>query len=106
IGERAPVIVLGADGFVGQRFTARLVRRNVYPVDIGPSGASVPNRISWPAQLSGKPALLINVASTETLTLYLGLLWNSLVILSEVYPAPSRQVLEKLAALNCRCYHL
>jgi hypothetical protein len=106
ISESTPVIILGANGFVGHRFTSRLVRRNVYPVDIGPLGASVPNRDSWPTQLSGKRALLINVASSETLTLYLDLLWNSLVVLNEVYPAPSRQVLERLSARNCRCYHL
>lgn len=106
IGESAPVIILGANGFVGRRLTSRLARRNVYPVDVGPLGAGMANSDSWPAQLSGQRALLINVASSETLALYLGLLWNSLVVLNEVYPAPSRQVLERLSARNCRCYHL
>jgi hypothetical protein len=102
----APVIVLGANGFVGRRLMSQLVQRDIHPVDVGPSGASFPNRDSWPAQLVDKRALLINVARSDSLTLYLDLLWSSLVILNEAYPAPGQQVLEKLSALNCSCYHL
>ncbi|SDR62467.1 hypothetical protein SAMN05519103_07961 [Rhizobiales bacterium GAS113] len=106
IDETAPVIVLGANGFVGQRLATRLAHRNIHRVDIGPLGATFPNRDAWPAQLTGRRALLINVARTQTLAAYVDLLWSSLVVLNEAYPAPDQHVLQKLSALNCSCYHL
>ncbi|PWT82703.1 MAG: hypothetical protein C5B58_07775 [Acidobacteria bacterium] len=106
IDETAPIIVLGANGFVGQRLTAKLVGRTVYPIDVGPLGASEPNRNGWPTHLNGQRAVLINVAASGTLALYLGLVWKSLVILNEAYPAPSPALLQELVSRNCRCYHL
>ena len=106
LAASAPVIVLGANGFVGERLISRLAGRNIYAIDVGPAGVDSANRQSWPAQLSGQRALLINVARSETLAAYLDLLWGSLVILNEVYPEPKPHILEKLAAMNCRCYHL
>ena len=102
----APVIVLGANGFIGQRLMCQLARRNIHPVDIGSAGANFPNRDSWPAQLTGQRALLINVARSGSLGLYLDLLWSSLVIINEAYPPPAQYVLDKLLALKCSCYHL
>jgi hypothetical protein len=106
IDAAAPIIVLGANGFVGRRLIAKLAGRNVHGVDVGPSGLSFANRGAWPSRVIGERALLINVARAETLTLYLDLLWSSLVILNEAYPAPSPKILEKLGALDCRCYHI
>jgi hypothetical protein len=109
IDAAAPIIVLGANGFVGQRLISKLAGRNVHAVDVGSSGSNFPHHGAWPTQFIGKRTLLINVAragTLTTLTLYLDLLWSSLVILNEAYPAPLPKVLEKLGALNCRCYHI
>jgi hypothetical protein len=106
IGEAAPLIVLGANGLLGQQPTARLGKRTVYGVDVGPLGEDFANRASWPAHLTGRKALLINVARSDTLALYLDLLWSSLVVLNEVYPPPGPRLLQRLSALKCRCYHL
>jgi hypothetical protein len=106
IGESAPLIVLGANGLLGQQLTARLGKRTVYGVDVGPLGEDFANRASWPAHLTGRKALLINVARSDTLALYLDLLWSSLVVLNEVYPPPGPRLLQRLSALKCRCYHL
>jgi hypothetical protein len=56
--------------------------------------------------LTGKPALLLNLARTRTPAAYLHLLWSSVVVLNEAYPAPPRSVLEQFAARDCRFYHL
>ncbi len=106
IGESAPLIVLGANGLLGQQLTSRLAKRTVYGVDVGPLGEDFANRASWPAHLTGRRALVINVARSETLALYLDLLWSSLVVLNEVYPPPGPRVLQRLSALGCSCYHL
>ncbi len=102
----APVIVLDANTFVGQRLLRQLSGRNVYPVDGNRLGAGAVNKEAWPAHLAGKPALLLNVARTRTPAAYLDLLWNSVVVLNEAYPQPPRSVLEQFAARRCRFYHL
>jgi hypothetical protein len=106
IDESAPVIVLGADGFIGQQLLSRLSSRNIYPVDIGPGGLDVPNLHAWPHYLRDRKTLLINVARSGTLELYSELLWDSLVVLNEVYPTPPARVLRRLQSLRCRCYHI
>ena len=98
IDAEAPVIVLDANSFVGQQLLRRLAGRNVYPVDGNRLGAGAVNKEAWPAHLTGKPALLLNVARTRTPAAYLDLLWNSVVVLNEAYPQPPRSVLDQFAA--------
>ena len=86
IDADAPVIVLDANSFIGQRLLRELAGRNVYPVDSNRLGPSAANREAWPAHLSGKPALLMNVSRSRTPAAYLDLLWNSIVVLNEAYP--------------------
>ena len=85
---------------------ASLAGRNVYPVDSNRLGPGAANKEAWPAHLTGKPALLINVSRSRTPAAYLDLLWNSIVVLNEAYPEPPRSVLDKFAARACRFYHL
>ena len=106
IDADAPVIVLDANSFIGQRLLRELAGRNVYPVDSNRLGPSAANREAWPAHLSGKPALLMNVSRSRTPAAYLDLLWNSIVVLNEAYPEPSRSELDKFAARACKFYHL
>jgi hypothetical protein len=106
IDVEAPVIVLDANTFVGQRLLRQLAGRNVYPVEGNRLGAGAVNKEAWPTHLTGKPALLLNVARTRTPAAYLDLLWNSVVVLNEAYPEPPRSVLDKFAAQACRFYHL
>ena len=106
IDVEAPIIVLDANTFVGQRLLRQLAGRNVYPVDGNRLGVGAVNKQAWPAHLTGKPALLLNLARTRTPAAYLDLLWNSVVVLNEAYPAPPRAVLDQFAARECRFYHL
>jgi hypothetical protein len=106
IDEAAPVILLGANGFVGRELAPRLAQRNVYAVDVSSAGGDLPNWHSWPAHLRSNKALLINVTRASTLELYVEMLWAGLVILNEAYPAPSRHILRKLSDLNCKLYHI
>jgi hypothetical protein len=106
IDAEAPVIVLDANTFVGQRLLRELAGRNVYAVDGNRLGAGAVNKEAWPTHLAGKPALLLNVARSRTPSSYLDLLWDSIVVLNEAYPAPPRAALEQFAARQCRYYHL
>jgi len=106
IDEAAPVILLGASGFVGRELARRLAHRNAYAVDVGRAGGNFPNGHSFPSHLHGNKALLINVTRASTLELYVEMLWAGLVILNEAYPAPSRHILRKLSDLNCKLYHI
>jgi hypothetical protein len=106
IDADAPVIVLDANSFIGQRLLRELAGRNVYPVDSNRLGPGAANKEAWPAHLSGKPALLMNVSRSRTPAAYLDLLWDSIVVLNEAYPEPPRSVLDKFAARACRFYHL
>ena len=106
IDADAPVIVLDANSFIGQRLLREFAGRNVYPVDSNRLGRGAANREAWPAHLSGKPALLMNVSRSRMLAAYLDLLWDLIVVLNEAYPEPPRSVLDKFAARACRFYHL
>ena len=48
----------------------------------------------------------MNVSRSRTPAAYLDLLWNSIVVLNEAYPEPSRSELDKFAARACKFYHL
>jgi hypothetical protein len=106
IDADAPVIVLGANGFVGRHLMRALAGRNVYPVDRNRVGSDEVNKQAWPAHLAGKPALLINVASSRTPAAYLDLMWDSVVVLNEAYLGPHRSVLDQFDARKCSFYHL
>lgn len=99
--DQTPVIILGAQGFLGRRLAARLSERELYGVDIAAQGESL-----WPDHLRGRKAIVINVTRNTVLCDYVGRFWSDLVLLNEVYPEPSQAEITELTAIGSRAYHV
>ncbi len=100
-----PVIILGGRGFIGRRLVAKLELngRKVYCVDIVNDDRCTP---SWPSDLLGSQAILINVTKKAVLREYVSHFWPELVLLNEVYPEPSDEEIGMLSKLGSRAYHV
>jgi len=98
--QDTPIIVLGGRGFIGRRVVSLLEHREVHSVDL------VANRGSWPSELTGKRALVINITKKGALDGYLDLMWPGVVIINEVYPEPSREVIGRINRIGCVCYNV
>ncbi len=102
LSDNTPIIVLGGRGFIGRRVVASLPKDIVYSVDI----SSGTGRNDWPICLQGKPALLVDISLNSALYRYVPLLWPELVIVNEVYPEPSPNLVQRLKSIGCHCYHI
>jgi hypothetical protein len=101
--EQVPLIVLGGAGFIGRRLVAqyRAQGRVVYVVD--PLGAAEDH---WPSALTGQVVMVLNLTRKYALESYEPLMWAGMVLLNEVYPAPSSALVQALAARGVSSYHV
>ncbi len=97
-----PIIVLGGKGFIGRRLIRLLGRQNVYCIDV----VDRKDSSDWPNQLCGKPAIVINVSLNQAIKDYLDVIWPGTVVINEVYPEPTPEVLERLSKQGSSCYHV
>jgi hypothetical protein len=108
LGPEAPIIVLGAAGFVGKRVVQRLRASSRRPiVEIDPAHPDTNCRGAdalW--ELHGAPALLLNVSRNRVIAEYADRLWGGLVILNEVYPEADAHTLDHLRQKSVRYFHL
>lgn len=99
--EPPPVVILGGRGFIGRRLVDLLERdMDIHPVDTADPAAS------WPDNITGRQALLVNVAGRHALAEHLDRLWPGLTIINEVYPEPSPALLEQLQARGIDVHHI
>lgn len=96
-----PVIVLGGKGFIGRRIVKKLTHkgRKVFCVDVDSDS-------SWPKHLLGQPAVVINVTKKAALKEYIPLFWEGLILLNEVYPAPSKEEIESMRSKKVPAFHV
>ena len=101
--ENVPLIILGGKGFIGRRVIKNLAGREVYCVDKdGEDHVSS----SWPEHLTGQKAILINISRKFVLSHYIPYIWDSLVLLNEVYPEPSQEEVQAFTAKGGAIYHI
>lgn len=101
LGSDTPVIVLGGKGFIGRRVIKSL-NGNTYSIDI----VDCQDSDTWPAHLSGKPAIVVNITLNNAIRGYIEDLWPGVVVINEVYPEPSQDILKRLREKGCNCYHI
>jgi hypothetical protein len=84
--KSVPIIILGAKGFVGRLVVEALqkLKMNVFCVDVGKEKNSA-NLVDWPSNLYGEKTILINIARSGTLALYLNYMWKGMIVLNETY---------------------
>lgn len=98
----APVIVLGGKGFIGRRVVKMLDESTTYSID----SADGQGKNDWPAQLNGKRNIVVNITLNNAINDYIDVIRPGTVILNEVYPEPSTEIMEKFSAKDCQCYHV
>ena len=103
LSDDVPLIVLGGAGFIGRRLVAqyRAAGRQVFVVDPQGTADDV-----WPVQLTGQPAVLLNLTRKYAVEQYVHMMWQGMVFLNEVYPAPAKPVLQRIAQQGVDCFHV
>lgn len=97
--DETPLVVLGAAGFLGKRVMERLAssrKANIHPVDVHIQP------LAWPR---GR-IVLINVSRGQALSRYVDLLEPGSVVLNEVYPEATTDVIEDLRRRGVRYFHI
>lgn len=96
-----PVIVLGGKGFIGRRIVKKLKHegRKVFCVDVDHDS-------SWPGHLEGQSVVVINVTKKAALNHYIPFFWEGVILLNEVYPAPSKEEIENMKSKKVPAFHV
>lgn len=102
LGLNVPIIILGGKGFIGRRVVKLLDRPSVYSIDKGENLG----KNNWPDHLNGKPIIVVNITLAHVIDEYIDVMWPDTIVLNEVYPEPSQEVLSRLRSKNCNCYHI
>lgn len=99
-----PIIGIGGAGFVGRAVGEELESngRRFFVVD-----KKVKGRETWPAELIGRPVLVINLlADNRSLVEYLPYLCPGSVVVNEAYPPPSADLVSQIKARGARIFHI
>jgi hypothetical protein len=96
-----PVIVIGGKGYLGHRIVKRLEDEGakVFCVDIDDAW-------SWRFFLEEKKAIVVNVSKKRALSDYISLFWPGLIVLNEVYPAPTHAEISRMTQKGVKAFHL
>jgi len=102
LNSDTPIIVLGGRGFIGRRVVKLLGKNNVFSIDSS-DGQSSNN---WPNHLRGQRVVVVVITLNNIIEDYLDVIWPGTVVINEVYPEPTPEILERLRNKNCDCYHV
>ena len=97
-----PVIVLGGKGFIGRRVVKLLDKSTTYSID----SADGHDQKNWPNHLRGQRVIVVNITLNNAIKDYIDVIWPGTVVVNEVYPEPTPDILERLTSKNCHCYHV
>ena len=98
----SPVIVLGGRGFIGRRVMDLLEPGRGHSIDL----VDDQDQRAWPDLSSDQPAVVVNITLGDALKNYLGVMRPGDVLINEVYPEPSADLLEIMQRNQVRCYHI
>jgi hypothetical protein len=96
------IIVLGGKGFIGRRVVKLLDKSTTFSID----SADGQGKDDWPSNPTGQRIIVLNITVNNSISDYIASIQPGTVVINEVYPEPTSDVLEKLAAKECRCYHI
>lgn len=95
------VIVLGGAGFIGLPVVERLRALGHQVAVVDPQAST-----TWPENWAGLPTILLNISRKNAIYQYIEKTWPKMILLNEVYPAPSARAVGLLAARGVPSFHL
>jgi hypothetical protein len=104
MNKDTPLVLLGANGFIGRRASRRLDHRTIYSAD--PTLQPIETNKQWRRDLQGLPVIVLNLATPDALRKIVTELWREAVVLNEVYPEPDAATCAALRAAGCAVYHI
>ncbi len=104
MNKDTPLVLLGANGFIGRRASRRLDHRTIYSAD--PTLQPIETDKQWRRDLQGLPVIVLNLATPDALRKIVTDLWREAVVLNEVYPEPNATTCAALRAAGCAVYHI
>lgn len=101
-GCMVPVVLIGGAGFIGGPIVELLRAKGltVYVVD--------PRRgtSEFPAAVVGERCLVVDVSRKGVISNYINEMWPGMLLLNEVFPRPSRKVVQAIEAKGVEYWHL
>ena len=97
-----PILVIGGAGHIGLPITKALLESGAEVHVIDPREGER----TLPAQLHGRPVLVLDCSRAGVLGTYVDQMWPGMVVLNEVFPRTPRTVVEQLSEKGIPCWHL
>lgn len=97
-----PIIFLGSGGWVGRHLAPMLKDNEVYKIDLKDGQGEN----SWPDHLYGRSVIVLNVTMEGAIDNYVKKFWPRTIVINEVYPEPSQEILRKIHEKESCCYHV
>ncbi len=100
-GSSNPVVVLGANGYIGKAVTFSLLEKGVHVIPVDKTATT-------PYRKPCIPYLLVNITGPEAINEYIDprLMGEDTVVLNEVYPAPHADIVKDIRSLGASVYHI
>ena len=97
-----PILLIGGAGYIGVPIAESLREGGATVHVIDPKGSET----DLPKHLHGCPCLILDCSRKGVIHSYTDQMWPGMVLLNEVFPRPSRKVVEALSERGVECWHL
>ena len=104
IEDDAPLIVLGGKGFIGNKIITEIQDRVVYCID--KNDVDIDYDIDTIITSSKNKVIILNVATQKALEENLIYFNEKVIIINEVYPEPSEELINKIKAKGSTLFHI
>ena len=101
-GGWPPILLIGGAGHIGTPIAASLREGGATVHVIDPRKPDS----DFPLHLQGTPCLILDCSRKGVIESYADRMWPGMVLLNEVFPRPSRRVVERLSGKGVECWHL
>ena len=101
LSPNVPVVVIGAEGYIGAELCHQLAaeKQPYFAIDLK-------NKEAFPIDWRGQAVIVLNLSKGGALKEYLPKLWKGVTILNEVYPEPDKLEVEFATKIGVPIYHI